>query len=176
MTESLSARLEGVLRIIPNFPKPGILFRDIAPLLASPTLMEEVVEAMCWPDVFTNVTHVIGIESRGFLFGVPIALRLRAAFVPARKPGKLPSRCVRQEFALEYGTDALEIHADAFNAQAKVLIVDDIMATGGTAAAACQLAERLGASVLGISVLGEIAALRDVRTLDGRQVRALVSL
>lgn len=175
MTESLSSRLEHVLRIVPDFPKPGILFRDITPLLALPTLMEEVIDAMCWPDVFADVTHVVGIESRGFLFAVPIALKLQAAFVPARKPGKLPSRCVRQEFALEYGTDALEMHADAFDARARVLIVDDVLATGGTAAAASQLTERLGASMIGISVLGEIAALRTVRTFDERKVRALVS-
>lgn len=176
MMASLSSRLERVLRVVPDFPKPGILFRDITPLLALPALMEEVIDAMCWPTVFAGVTHVVGIESRGFLFGVPIALRLRAAFVPARKPGKLPSRCMRQEFALEYGTDALEMHVDALDAGARVLIVDDVLATGGTAAAACQLTERLGASVIGISVLGDIAALRDVRrTLDDRKVRALVS-
>lgn len=173
---TLSARLEQTLRVVPDFPKPGIQFRDITPLLADPLLLREAVAAMFEPFTGRGVTHVVGIESRGFLFGVPMALAANIAFVPARKPGKLPSASLREPFALEYGTDSLEIHIDALQADARVLVVDDILATGGTVSAACRLVERLGASVVGVSVLGDIAGLCDAGTLAGRDVRTLVSL
>lgn len=176
MTESLPQRLDQTLRVIPDFPKAGIRFRDITPLLANPALMDEVIEAMLPSAALGEISHVVGIESRGFLFGVPIALALRAAFVPARKPGKLPAAAIRESFALEYGSDSLEIHADALNSASRVLIVDDILATGGTLAAACRLVERTGATVVGISVLGEIAGLCDPIVLAGRKTQVVVSL
>ena len=176
MNDALSVRLERVLRVVPNFPKPGIRFRDITPLLADPALMREVIASLSAPFTMRDISHVVGIESRGFLFGVPIAMALNAAFVPARKPGKLPAASVRESFALEYGSDALEIHADAFNHSSRVLIVDDILATGGTVAAACRLVERLGANVVAVSVLGEITGLCEPGVLADREVRVLVSL
>lgn len=176
MTDSLSARVDRALRIVPDFPKPGIRFRDIAPLLANPELLAEVLRAMMPPEDFGEITHVVGIESRGFLFGLPIALVLQVPFVPARKPGKLPALTIRESFSLEYGSDSLEIHADALNQTSRVLIVDDILATGGTVAAACRLVERTGATVAGISILGEIAGLCDENVLAGRKTRFVVSL
>lgn len=176
MNEALSVRLARVLRVVPDFPKPGIRFRDITPLLADPSLMGEVIASMSEPFAARDISHVVGVESRGFLFGVPVALALHAAFVPARKPGKLPARSVRESFALEYGSDALEIHADALDHNSRVLIVDDILATGGTIAATCRLVERLGANVVAVSMLGEIAGLCAPGVLAGREVRVLVSL
>lgn len=176
MNEALSVRLERVLRVISDFPKPGIRFRDITLLLADPVLLQEVLTNMTAEFASRDISHVVGIESRGFLFGVPIALGLQAAFVPARKPGKLPAPSVRESFFLEYGSDALEIHADSLTRNSRVLIVDDILATGGTVAAACRLVERLGASVVGVSVMGEIAGLCEPSVLTGRDVRVLVSL
>ncbi|MEO7359778.1 MAG: adenine phosphoribosyltransferase [Gemmatimonadaceae bacterium] len=176
MSDSLEVRLERVLRVVPDFPKPGIRFRDISPLLANPVLMREVVTVMNAPFLVRDISHIVGIESRGFLFGLPMALELGVPFVLARKPGKLPSTSVRESFTLEYGSDALEIHADALSDSSRVLIVDDILATGGTVAAACRLVERLGAKVVGVSVLGEIAGLCEPSVLAGRDVHAIVSL
>lgn len=172
----LEARIDQALRIVPDFPKPGIQFRDIAPLLADPALFEETIAAMVAPFKGTGVTHVVGIESRGFLFGVPIAQALGVAFVPARKPGKLPGSTMRESFALEYGSDSLEMHTDAVNANSRVLIVDDILATGGTVAAACRLVERMGAHVEAICVLGEIRGVLDPARLAGRHIHVVVGL
>ncbi|MEP6835237.1 MAG: adenine phosphoribosyltransferase [Gemmatimonas sp.] len=176
MNDALNVRLEHELRIIPDFPKPGIRFRDITLLLANASLMREVIDAMSQPFAKRDVSHVVGVEARGFLFGVSIALQLNASFVPARKPGKLPAATVRESFALEYGRDALEMHTDALRHDSRVLVVDDILATGGTIAAACRLVERVGARVVGVSVLGAIAGLCEPGVLAGRDVRALVSL
>ena len=175
MNAPLAERVLTVLRTVPDFPKPGIQFKDITPLLADPSLMREVVEAMVAPFVSLDISHVVGIESRGFLFGVPAALALNRAFVPARKPGKLPMPSVRESFSLEYGSDALEIHADAISAESRVLVVDDILATGGTVAATCRIVERMGGTVAGVSVLGEIAGLRDAQLLARFEVAALLS-
>lgn len=175
MTSSLHARLLAVLRTVPDFPKPGIQFKDITPLLANPSLMQETVEALCAPFRNDGITHVVGIESRGFLFGVPCALALRLPFVLARKPGKLPLPSVREAFSLEYGADALEVHADALRAGDRVLIVDDILATGGTVSAVCRIVERMGASVAGIVVLGEIEGLSDAKLKGAYKTRTLLS-
>lgn len=175
MTASLAARVEAVIRTVPDFPKAGIQFKDITPLLADVALLDEVIAALCAPFAESQITHVVGVESRGFLFGVPAALRMRTRFVPARKPGKLPRATVRESFALEYGSDALEVHADALDTHSRVLIIDDILATGGTVAAVCRIVERMGATVEGVSVLGEIRGLCDPALLAGRNVRALVS-
>ncbi|HEX7120802.1 MAG TPA: adenine phosphoribosyltransferase, partial [Gemmatimonadaceae bacterium] len=127
------------VRDIPDFPKPGVSFKDITPVLLDPGLLHEVVALMSAPFKDEAVTHVVAIESRGFLLGAPIAVALGAGLVPIRKPGKLPHHRERIDYALEYGTDALEIHRDALGARDRVWVVDDVLATGGTAAAAGQL-------------------------------------
>jgi adenine phosphoribosyltransferase len=175
MTQSLAARIDASLRVIPDFPSPGILFRDITPLLADATLFAEVIDAMC-NDVSSSVTHIVGIESRGFIFGVPIAMALKVAFVPVRKPGKLPHQRISESYVLEYRTDTLEMHVDALDASSRVLIVDDVLATGGTAVATARLVERAGARVAGISVLAEIGVLGGRERLSGYRVSALVSV
>ena len=128
--------LSSFVRDVPDFPKAGILFRDITPLLANAEAFSEAVAAMAEPVLTLQPTHVLGLESRGFIFGSALAQKLRVGFVPARKPGKLPMATFDEPYGLEYGTDALEIHRDAFQPGDRVLIVDDVMATGGTAAAA----------------------------------------
>lgn len=150
---SLDTMVKGLIRDIPDYPKPGIIFKDITPLLAEPTAFARVTDAMSAPFAEAGVTHVVAIESRGFILGGPVAQKLGAGFIPVRKPGKLPHKTLRREYALEYGTDTLEIHADACVPPARVLIVDDVIATGGTAAATVQLVESLGVSVVGCSFL-----------------------
>ncbi|MDQ7007733.1 MAG: adenine phosphoribosyltransferase [Acidobacteriota bacterium] len=163
-----------LIRDIPDFPKPGILFRDITPLLADAEGLAAVVDQLeQWarsraPDV------IVGIESRGFIFGVPLALRLGVGFVPVRKPGKLPAETVRETYQLEYGTDSLEIHADALAPGRRVLIVDDLLATGGTAAATARLVRRVGGQVQGLLFVIELAALKGRRRLEGEAVHALL--
>jgi adenine phosphoribosyltransferase len=174
LTSLLSTRVETALRVIPDFPVAGIQFRDITPLLADAELFAQVVDAMVSAHAHLGITHVVGIESRGFMFGVPIAMALRAAFVPARKPGKLPHVTVRESYALEYGDNTLEMHADALEASARVLIVDDVLATGGTASATASLVRQLGGTVLGIAVLAEIDALDGRNRLSGTPVWSLV--
>lgn len=176
MTSSLPTRVAAVLRDVPDFPEPGILFKDITPLLAEPHLMREVIDAMAVPFREAGVTHVVGVESRGFLFGMPLALTLGAAFAPARKPGKLPWRTERESYELEYRRDTLEMHTDAFpSPNARVVVVDDVLATGGTAGATCRLIERLGGTVVGVSVLVELAFLKGRTQLPGTTVHALLT-
>jgi adenine phosphoribosyltransferase len=159
-TMSVSDRVLGTLRPIPDYPKPGILFQDITPVLRDGRLLRDVVGEMCRPFQDTAVTHVMGIEARGFILGGAVATSLGAGFVPARKPGKLPWERVTEAYDLEYGTDSLEAHRDAWNEGSRVLIVDDVLATGGTARAAGQLARGLGAEVVGWSFLLEIGILK----------------
>jgi len=166
--------IKALIRDVPDFPKPGILFRDITPVLAHPEAMGKVVDALVGVAALSGPSHIIGIESRGFILGVPVAHRLRLPFVPARKPGKLPRETRRAEYALEYGVDALEIHADAIRPGDRVVIVDDLLATGGTAEAACRLVEGLGATVAGVLVLIELSALGGVERLAPRAVNALL--
>ena len=168
-------RLRAAVRDVPDFPKPGVMFKDITPVLRDPVLFRDVTEAMAASFADSRITHVVGIESRGFIFGAPIALRLGAAFVPMRKPGKLPAAVLREEYALEYGTDALEVHRDAMTNGARALIVDDVLATGGTAAAACRLADRFGVPVVGCSFLIELSFLGGRAKLPGRDARALIT-
>jgi adenine phosphoribosyltransferase len=163
------------IREVPDWPTPGIQFKDISPLLADPEAMRLAIDAMAAPFRSARITHVVAVESRGFLFGVPIALALDAAFVPARKAGKLPWRTMREEYTLEYRTDVLEMHADALGPGDRVLVVDDVLATGGTAAAVIRLVERLGGAVAGVSVLLELGFLDGRRTLGGRPVAAVVA-
>jgi adenine phosphoribosyltransferase len=173
---SLAADVRRAIRDVPDFPKPGILFKDITPVLLDPALFRRVTEALAEPFAAGGITHVIAIESRGFILGAPVALHLGAALVPMRKPGKLPAAHAREEYALEYGSDALEMHADAVPEGARVLIVDDVLATGGTAAAACRLVERVGGDVVGLSFLMELSFLHGRDELRGRRVERIVSV
>jgi adenine phosphoribosyltransferase len=170
---TLAQRVAQAIRDVPDFPRTGVVFKDITPLLADPALLRDAIRAMQAPFATAGVTHVVAMESRGFLFGVPMALELGAGFVPVRKPGKLPWRTTREGYALEYGDDALEIHVDALGPGARVLLVDDVLATGGTAAAAARLVERLGGLVVGVSVLMELAFLRGRDALAERRVTSV---
>jgi adenine phosphoribosyltransferase len=171
---ALRQRLIAALRDVPDFPKPGIVFKDITPVLSDPTLLRQTVAAMAAPWEEAGVTHVAGVESRGFIFAAPVALALGAGFVPIRKPGKLPWKSAGKEYALEYGTDRLEMHVDACPTPARVLLVDDVLATGGTAAAACDLIEQVGGSVLGCAFLLSIASLNGAHRLSFRRVETLL--
>jgi adenine phosphoribosyltransferase len=170
----LAERVRAALRDVPDFPKPGILFKDITPVLSDPPLFAAVVEYMTnrWQD--RGIDVVAGIESRGFIFAAPLALRLGCAFLPVRKPGKLPFRTVSVEYALEYGTDRLEAHEDGVVAGARVLIVDDVLATGGTASATARLVERLGGTVAGAAFLLELVFLKGSERLAGVPVDVLL--
>jgi adenine phosphoribosyltransferase len=171
----LERALRHTIRDIPDFPKAGIVFKDITPVLLDAALFRETLHAMTDPFADDGITHVAGIESRGFILGAPIALALGAAFVPVRKPGKLPALVERVDYALEYGVDALEVHRDALGEGHRVLLVDDVLATGGTAAAACAVIERLGATVVGCSLLMALSFLDGAKRLEGRRVTALVT-
>jgi len=162
------------IRDVPDFPKPGILFKDITPLLLHPKAFRRAVELMTAPFRGDRISRVVSIESRGFLLGAPIALALEAGLVPMRKPGKLPAERGRVEYALEYGTDALEMHSDAVGAADRVLIVDDVLATGGTAAAAAQLVRKHGAGVVGCTFLIELDFLHGRGRLTGERIEALL--
>jgi adenine phosphoribosyltransferase len=170
----LGAALRATIRDIPDFPKPGIVFKDITPVLLDAELFHRATQALVAPFATDGVTHVVGIESRGFILGAPAAQHLTAAFVPVRKPGKLPAHVERVEYALEYGVDALEVHRDAMGPGDRVLIVDDVLATGGTARAACAVIERLGARVVGFSFLIVLAALHGSESLAGRRIESLL--
>lgn len=171
---ALQADLRRAIRDIPDFPKPGIIFKDITPVLLDAALFHRTTHAMAAPFAEDGITHVVGIESRGFILGAPVAQHLGAAFVPVRKPGKLPAHVERAEYALEYGLDALEVHRDALRDGNRVLLVDDVLATGGTASAACRVVEALGANVVGISFLMVLTYLPGVSKLAGRRVERLV--
>jgi adenine phosphoribosyltransferase len=155
----LQEEVRRAVRDVPDFPKPGILFKDITPVLADATLFARVTEEMARPFLGEGVTHVVAIESRGFILGGPVAQRLGAGLVPVRKAGKLPWESVQETYALEYGTDTLEMHRDALGPQSRVLIVDDVLATGGTASAASRLVARHAGSVLGCSFLLSLSSL-----------------
>ena len=155
--------LKAKIRHVPDFPKPGIRFCDITTLLRDPAGLSDAVQGLAEPFRAERVDLVVGIESRGFILGAPVAERLRAGFVPARKPGKLPAATLRQSYDLEYGSDALEIHEDAIEPGQRVLVVDDLLATGGTACAARDLVRRAGGHIVGIAFLVELTFL------DGRE-------
>ncbi|HEY6157784.1 MAG TPA: adenine phosphoribosyltransferase [Gemmatimonadales bacterium] len=162
------------IRDVPDFPKPGILFKDITPLLLDSSAFRRAVELLSAPFAGAGVTRVVSIESRGFLLGAPVALALDAGLVPIRKPGKLPAARGRVEYALEYGTDALEMHRDAVGRADRVLIVDDVLATGGTAEAAAKLVRTYGAEVVGFTFLIELDFLKGRARLRGERVEALL--
>jgi len=175
MTVAGGGSLESYIRSIPDFPKPGIVFRDITPLLASPEGLGATLAAL------TDLTRdlepdiVIGAEARGFLFGPALAHALGAGFALARKPGALPHKTISHEYALEYGTSVLELHEDAITSGARVLVHDDLLATGGTARALCELVERLGGEVVGCAFLIELAFLPGREVLTDHDVRTLIS-
>jgi adenine phosphoribosyltransferase len=166
--------LKRFIRDIPDFPKKGILFRDITPLLKDPNAFRMVVSAICDRYRDKGVDLVAGIEARGFIFASAIAHSLGCGMVPVRKPGKLPYKTVKEEYELEYGTDAVEIHEDAISPGDKVLVVDDLIATGGTAAATVRLVERLGGKVVGIAFVVELKSLGGRKLLEGYDVTSLI--
>jgi adenine phosphoribosyltransferase len=175
VTETQSLDLASLVRDVPDFPKPGIVFKDIMPLLANAQAFHQAVEELAeWaeprkPDI------VLGAEARGFITGGALADRLGAGFVPARKPGKLPWRTVSAKYALEYGFDALELHADAIGEGQRVLVHDDVLATGGTAAAKCELVQRLGGEVVGVLFLIELDFLHGRERLGDHDVHSLIT-
>ena len=166
--------LRSVIRSVPDFPKPGIVFRDITTLLADADAVRQVVDAFAERYKSDDIGAVVGIESRGFIFGPLVADRLGVGFALVRKPGKLPYETISETYELEYGTDTIEIHTDAVAKGQRVLIVDDLLATGGTMAACCRLVEKLGAVVAGCAFVIELSFLGGRSKLEGRDVFALV--
>ena len=167
--------LKSYIREVPDFPKPGVNFYDITTLLKDPIALRMTVDRFAW--LFSGahrVDKVVGIESRGFMFGPSLAYSLNAGFVPVRKPGKLPAPKISQTYELEYGTDQMEMHADAIVAGEKVLIVDDVVATGGTALAAAKLVEALGGVVAGFGFIVELTFLSGRAKLDGYEIESLI--
>ena len=172
---ALERRLLPLIRDVPDFPKPGILFKDITPLLADAEGLRDATQAMAAPFKDARVDRVVGIESRGFILGALVARELGVGFIPVRKPGKLPAVKTSIEYALEYGTDKLEVHTDACERAVRVLIVDDVLATGGTARATCELMQRVGADVVGLSFLIILDFLKGRERLAGRRVETVLS-
>ena len=166
--------LKPLIREIPDFPKKGILFRDITPLLADPSGIALAVELLANPFRGKNIDLVVGAESRGFIFGTAVACCLSAGFVLVRKPGKLPHKKVSMTYDLEYGTDTLEMHEDSILKDQRVLIVDDLLATGGTMKACCDLVEKIGGNVVGLAVLIELAGLRGRERLKRYDIHSVI--
>ena len=167
--------LRRYIRDIPDWPKEGILFRDITPLLGDPKAFAAAVDALAAGFADSGVEYVAAVEARGFIFGSAVAEKLGAGFVPIRKKGKLPFETETITYDLEYGTDTLEVHRDAVESGAKVLMVDDLLATGGTMAAACKLIEKIGGRVAGIVFLIELAALGGAEKISGYEVTSIMS-
>ena len=163
-----------LIRDVPDFPKPGVVFKDITPLLASPRALHIVLDGIAERFIGEHIDAIVGIEARGFIFGGALAARLNASFVPVRKPGKLPAETVKQSYALEYGTASLEIHKDAIQKGQRVIIVDDLLATGGTAVATVNLALSLGAEIAGLGFVVELDFLNGRDKLKGHDVMALL--
>jgi len=170
----LESRLKPIIRDVPDFPKKGIIFKDITPLLADREAFESTVNALAAPYSDARVDLVAAVESRGFIFGAAVAGRLKAGFIPVRKPGKLPAEAIRESYDLEYGTDSLEMHVDAISPGQKVLLVDDLLATGGTARAAANLVRKIGGELLGVSFVIELSFLDGRSKLEGIDVKSLV--
>jgi adenine phosphoribosyltransferase len=166
--------LRAFVRDIPDFPRPGILFRDITPLLLDATALDAAVSGLAARVTPTEVDYVVAAEARGFILGAALARQLGAGFVPARKPGKLPAETISAEYTLEYGLDALEVHADTLAHGARVLIHDDLLATGGTAGALCDLVAGLGAEIIGCAFLVELCFLEGRRRLAPHDVYSLI--
>jgi adenine phosphoribosyltransferase len=167
--------LKSRIRSVPDFPKPGIVFYDITTLLRDPEGFKAALDGLTAPYRDQGISLVIGIESRGFILGAAVADRLGAGFCPIRKPGKLPAQTIKEAFQLEYGSDEIEIHADAIEPGQRVLIVDDVLATGGTASAAVRLVNRLGGQLHGLAFLIELAALNGRQHLQGQEIFSLLT-
>jgi adenine phosphoribosyltransferase len=166
--------LHKYIRDIPDFPKPGIIFKDITPLLANPSALALSVELLANPFRGKNIELVVGAESRGFIFGIAVAQALSAGFVPIRKPGKLPSKTISASYELEYGTDKLEMHVDAIKPGQRVIMVDDLLATGGTMQACCEMVTKLGGNIVGIAFLIELAFLHGRDKLKSFDVTSVI--
>jgi len=152
-------KIEQLIRDVPDFPKKGIIFKDITPLIGSPRGLRKAINTLCRRYKGRGIERVVAVESRGFIFGGALAYAMGAGFVPIRKPGKLPADTLREEYSLEYGTDAIEIHRDAIQPGQKVLVLDDVLATGGTLAATCRLVKALGGEIVEVATLIELAFL-----------------
>ena len=172
--DTIESALKGRIRDVPDFPKPGILFKDITPILADPRLFRRTIDHFAERFAGRHIDAVVGMESRGFLFGAPLALELSAAFVPARKPGKLPYKSIGVEYDLEYGSARLEMHIDAIHPGQRVLIVDDLLATGGTALATTQLVNQLGGEVVACCFVVELTFLDGRERLGGTPVESII--
>ena len=170
----MALNLAEFIRNVPDFPIKGIQFKDITPLLQNPKAFKQAVDVLAARYEGQQVDHVVSIESRGFIFGAPLAYKLGAGFVPIRKPGKLPAETIDVEYSLEYGTNTLEMHTDAIQPGQRVLLVDDLLATGGSARAAIDLIERLGGIVIGIAFLIELEFLKGTERLDGYDVFSII--
>jgi adenine phosphoribosyltransferase len=171
-----SKRFERKIRTVPDFPKQGIMFKDITTVLKEKKLFSETVDMLASLYKSKRIDKVVSIESRGFIFGAALAYKLGAGFVPVRKPNKLPAEKIREEYVLEYGTDALEIHTDAIRKGERVLVHDDLLATGGTAGAACRLVERVGGKVVGLCFLIELTFLNGREKLNDYDVVSLLKV
>jgi adenine phosphoribosyltransferase len=178
--EGMQMKDEGIdlkryIRDIPDWPKEGILFRDITPLLLNPEAFAAAIDALCADFTDAGIEYVAAVEARGFIFGSAVAEKLGAGFVPIRKKGKLPWQTESVSYDLEYGTDTLEVHSDAINKGGKVLMVDDLLATGGTMAAACELVEKIGGTVAGITFLIELAGLQGREKIADYKLTSVIS-
>jgi adenine phosphoribosyltransferase len=171
-----SSWLVGHLRDVPDFPQPGIVFKDLTPLLADVDAFRFTVDAIADHAAGLTLDKVVGIEARGFIFAAAVAYRLGAGFVPVRKPGKLPWQTVTETYELEYGTDSLDIHDDAVSEGETVLIIDDVLATGGTAAATCALVEQVGGTIAGLAFVLELGFLDGRAKLPGRDILSLITV
>ncbi len=167
-------KIESVIRDIPDFPKPGIIFKDITPILHSGEIFAEVIDLLCKPYLENRPDYIVAIESRGFIFGSAMAYKLECGIVPVRKKGKLPYKTYEASYDLEYGSATVEIHTDALREEDKVVILDDLLATGGTAGAAVKLIEQLGAEIIGIDFLLELKFLNGRKKLDPYPVNTLI--
>lgn len=167
--------LKNTIRSIPDFPKKGIVFRDITTLLNDGAAFARAIDLLTERYRGSAIDKIVSVESRGFILGAPLAYNLRAGFVPVRKPGKLPGETIRESYALEYGTDTLEIHRDAIAPGERVLVLDDLLATGGTIGATCRLVEKLGGRVVGLAFLIELAFLDGRKNLKGYDIHSLVT-
>jgi len=167
-------KIEKLIRDVPDFPKPGIVFKDITPLIGDPEGLSEVLSLLAEPFVGKGITAVAGMESRGFIFGVSVAERLGVGFVPVRKPGKLPAKTVSVKYELEYGTDTLEMHMDALGVDDNVLVVDDLLATGGTAQATVRMIRDLGATIAATAFVVELDFLEGRKKLEGIDIHSLL--
>jgi len=168
--------LESLIRDVPDFPQEGIVFKDITPLLADPTGLQEAVGLLVEPFTGSGVDLICGTESRGFIFGTAAAVQMGVGFVPIRKPGKLPCKSIAVEYELEYGTDAVEMHADAIQPGQNILMIDDLLATGGTMEASCRLVEQLGGRICGVSFVVELCFLNGRERLGHYTIHSLIKV